>query len=454
MKNIYSEEKVIEFRKYVGIVEKAEISFTEQLKADIITLDEVREKRKRMNKKLEKLVLEMHPYSINQMKGADTRYYTTIRKENEPRKIIKKNSYEEVIDYLIDYYSLKETRKKITLRTMYPVWIAFKEKCTKKTSTIKRIEDDWKKFYLQDPIIDKDLRTMTRNDITEWINHKILVDGVTNKKAFYNMLTIFKNVFDYCYTEDIIEKNTFEKARYRKELLKDYSKPLDETQVFNDEEAKIVIQQAFIEFTKFPTTTSYLAIPLLFQTGLRIGELVALETTDYDKKKKLLHITKTESKSYIKKEDGSLKPNGTVINEPKKTASIRDIPLTDEACRILDMIIQANKDNNQSDGNYIFVSNNCRMKTAMVLRKIYRLCNILGIERKSTHKIRKTILSNMVDTCLKNNIADISAVREFAGHCDEGTLLKHYTFSTRKEETRDLATKALSFDNWKHLETS
>lgn len=109
------------------------------------------------------------------------------------------------------------------------------------------------------------------------------------------------------------------------------------------------------------------------------------------------------------------------------------------------MIIQANKDNHQSDGNYIFVNNNRRMRATAVLKKIYRLCNILGIERKSTHKIRKTTLSNMVDTCLKNNIADISAVREFAGHCDENTLLKNYTFSTRKEETRDLATKALCF---------
>ena len=30
-------------------------------------------------------------------------------------------------------------------------------------------------------------------------------------------------------------------------------------------------------------------------------------------------------------------------------------------------------------------------------------------------------------------------------YCDENTLLKNYTFSTRKEETRDLATKALCF---------
>ena len=108
-------------------------------------------------------------------------------------------------------------------------------------------------------------------------------------------------------------------------------------------------------------------------------ELVALETTDYDKEKKILHVTKSESRSYKKNEDGTLKFVGVIIDEPKKEASKRDIPLTDEACRILDMIIQANEENKQSAGNYIFVYNNRRVQTASVLRKIYSLCEGLGI---------------------------------------------------------------------------
>lgn len=449
----YSEEKVIALKKYADLVEKTEISFTEQLKADIISIDEVREKRERMNKKLEKLVLEIHPYSIKQMNGKDARWFTTVKKEGCDRKIVKKNTYEELIQYLVDYYALKEVKKKITLRTMYPIWRAFKESCTKKTSTIRRIEADWKRFYLNDPIIDKPLKDMSKNDITGWINHKILKDGIRDSKTFYNMLTIFKNVFEYCYSEELIESNTFEKATYRKELLHSYSKPLDETQVFTKEEVASIVEQAFKEFHSRPKTTTYLAIPLLFQTGLRCGELVALETTDYDRERKILHITKSEGRSYTKTEDGTLQFVGAIVDEPKKEASKREIPLTDEACRILDMIIHANEENKQSAGNYIFVYNHRRVQTASVLKKIYRLCDGLGIDKRSTHKIRKTTLSTMLDTCIKNDIADISAVRYFAGHSDESTLLKNYIFSTRKEETRELATKALNFGDWKHLET-
>lgn len=445
MKNTYSEEKIIVLKKYIDYIKNTKANFTEQLKDGIIDIDEVREEKEKMNKKLEKLVLEVHPYAIAQMKGKDNRFCTTIRKEKEERKTIKKNSYEEIIEYLADFYAVKEKDKKITLRTMYPIWREFKENCTKKTSTIRRIEADWKRFYLGEDIIDKDLRTMTKNDITQWINKKILKDNIRDKKTFYNMLTIFKNIFEYCYTEELIEKNTFEKARYRKELLISYSKPLDESQVFNDEEVKNIIEQAFKEFENTPRTISYLAIPLLFQTGLRVGELVALETTDYDKEKKILHITKTESRSYKKREDGSLKFDGVIITEPKKTASIRDIPLTDEACRILDLIIKTNKDNRQSDGKYIFVYNNRRVQTASILKKIYKLCDELNIDKKSTHKIRKTTLSNMFDTCITEKIADISAISSFAGHTDQSTLLKHYTFSTKRAETRELMTKALNF---------
>ena len=76
-----------------------------------------------------------------------------------------------------------------------------------------------------------------------------------------------------------------------------------------------------------------------------------------------------------------------------------------------------------------------------------------GIARRSTHKIRKTALSKLLDMCLKEDISDISAIRILAGHVDESTLLKSYVFSRRKDEMPLLLEKALTPKNWKHLET-
>lgn len=61
--------KIVEFNKYVKKYEKISRSFEEQVEAEILTIDEVREKRKEMTKKLEKLVLEIHPYAFKQMTG-------------------------------------------------------------------------------------------------------------------------------------------------------------------------------------------------------------------------------------------------------------------------------------------------------------------------------------------------------------------------------------------------
>lgn len=86
------------------------------------------------------------------------------------------------------------------------------------------------------------------------------------------------------------------------------------------------------------------------------------------------------------------------------------------------------------------------------MKRLYALCDELEIDRRSTHKIRKTTLSKMLDVCLKQDIADISAIRAVAGHVDETTLLKNYLFSTRKDEMPQLITTVLSSDAWKHFQ--
>lgn len=130
---------------------------------------------------------------------------------------------------------------------------------------------------------------------------------------------------------------------------------------------------------------------------------------------------------------------------PKKAASVRTIPLSDAGCRIVELIIEANKYNSQYDDGYLFVYRQRRIQTPVVLKKIYSLCDRLGYEKKSTHKIRKTILSIAVDTAIKQDICDLSGIRIFAGHVDENTLLKNYVFSTRKEELSTLVNTAF---NW------
>ena len=61
---VMNNNKIVEFNKYVEKYDKINRSFEEQVESEILTIDEVREKRKEMTKKLEKLVLEIHPYAF------------------------------------------------------------------------------------------------------------------------------------------------------------------------------------------------------------------------------------------------------------------------------------------------------------------------------------------------------------------------------------------------------
>lgn len=301
------------------------------------------------------------------------------------------------------------------------------------------------KYYVNDGIVDIPLEKLTKNQISAWLNNKIVHEGIVKSQDFYNLVTIFKNVFEYCYSEGLIHENTYAKAKYRKELLVKYSKPLDETQVFKREEVTAIVSLAFDMFESNPRVTSYLGIALLFQTGLRVGELVTLKEKDFAPVKKTLYVHSSETRTYEQDANGTFIFSGVDVGAPKKAASVRTIPLSDAGCRIVELIIETNRNNGQYDNGYLFVYRQRRIQTPAVLKKIYSLCDRLGYEKKSTHKIRKTILSIAVDTAIKQDICDLSGIRIFAGHVDENTLLKCYTFSTRKEELSTLLNTAF---NW------
>ena len=72
-----------------------------------------------------------------------------------------------------------------------------------------------------------------------------------------------------------------------------------------------------------------------------------------------------------------------------------------------------------------------------------RYCNRLGILYRSSHKLRKTAVSSLV-----NSGISLNAVRAFAGHVDEKTTLAYYTFDRENEATRnEQFEKALSFSS-------
>ncbi len=183
------------------------------------------------------------------------------------------------------------------------------------------------------------------------------------------------------------------------------------------------------------TSGASLGVLLLFCTGLRVGELVAIRTSNiYDD---YIWIEEEEQRDYIISIDEKIQKlkctyNGTKVGKAKTSASFRKVDLTNEAKQIIEMVRNANKENGFKDEDFLFVNATQRMQENTILKRIYKFCDEPFIEKRSPHKVRKTFASILVN----DGIMDISEVAQLLGHVSEQTLINHYLYPTKSSETR------------------
>lgn len=82
-------------------------------------------------------------------------------------------------------------------------------------------------------------------------------------------------------------------------------------------------------------------------------------------------------------------------------------------------------------GEYLFMNNGKRIRENTFNKRLSSICDILKIDHRSTHKIRKTYGTTLLD----NNVDD-SIVSEQMGHSDIATTRKLYYFCNKSEKTK------------------
>ena len=116
--------------------------------------------------------LEMHNYRVWQS-DSDGKWRTYMPDEEKGRKLVKRNTKDDIQDVIIKYYKSVETkeqnREDVTLNEIFPEWIRFKAIHTDSSSYIKRITADWKKYYdPQKDFINTPLRKFNKIYFDEW----------------------------------------------------------------------------------------------------------------------------------------------------------------------------------------------------------------------------------------------------------------------------------------------
>lgn len=339
---------------------------------------------------------------------------------------IHKSTEEKLWLALAEWYSNLD-KKNLSLAELYPKWLERKT-TPKNAQTIKRIQASWKAYYADEPLSQELLHTplpnVTALMLTEWSESLLKKHYPVDQRKFSRMFSIVKQCFEYASDEDVAILTTDTWARARKkinrELLTESPTPLDEEQVFTDEERRQIIEMVHTDLQRYQKQASSagLQILFLFETGLRIGECCGLKWSDV--KEKRLYIQRQAD-------------NDGVKNWTKTGSSRRDIPLTTRAQDILREVADFNKAHGY-DHEWIFQSNNpaydYRLSYNAADRKLRKLCARLDTVCKSPHKLRKTCISTLLDNPKVNN----RTVQRFAGHSNLGTTNSFYNFDRKSKE--------------------
>lgn len=435
----------------------------------IISVDSVQEQ---INMKKRKEIIEQHPYSVWEGKN-DGKWYTYVYDETKPknRRLVKRTTKKKIYDFIIGDYQNNHSKDKnkndITLRDLYPEWLEYKYLQVNSSGTIQRINNDWKRFYINDEynkenhtnIVDIPTKKLNKITLNRWVHHMIKygndipyltprkkTDNRPNmsKKQYYNMTVIIRGMLDYAVDKELLDNNPMSNIKIDNRLFRKIAKKKDETQVYLKNEVPKIMNMAWGEFHKTNDVTC-LSIVLNFYLGLRVGELVVLNRNDINWNSMYIHI----GHQCVREYDMSDITNGKFIGYKdvlytKSDAGDRYVYLTNESRRILKIIINTidkyQKNSKDYKKGYLFIKDGMRMNDNRVEGLLSKYCRKLNIINKSNHKIRKTFISTLFD-----NGININTIREMVGHEDEQTTLHSYTFNRLgNQETEILLEKSLS----------
>lgn len=188
-------------------------------------------------------------------------------------------------------------------------------------------------------------------------------------------------------------------------------------------------QERLITYIKKNENTRNLGILLSLYSGIRIGELCALQWKDIDFKNNILHINKTLQRIYIK--DNKESVSKIIITNPKTHNAERDIPLNKGFADILKKY--------QTESNNYILSNSDKWIEPRTYRRYFKKCLDKGkIGQINFHGLRHTFATN----CIKLGV-DYKTVSELLGHANVNITLNLYVHPqmSQKKKCIDLICK-------------
>ncbi|MBD5487295.1 MAG: site-specific integrase [Lachnospiraceae bacterium] len=362
-----------------------------------------------MNRRKE--LLKKHPYKI--WEGKDGKWYTYLPDEKKGRILKKKITQEGIEDEVIAYW--RSELENPTISEVFHEWNDRRLELKQISSAAYlRYKQVFNRHYHN--FGDEKIKTVVAEEFQEFLEEEAAKE--LTAKAFSLLKTVTRGLLKRAKRRKLISFNVEEllqeldtsEMNFKKVIKEDYE------EVFSNEEMPVMI-----DYLKNNLDAKNIGILLMFATGIRVGELVALKHDVFDGN--TFKVRRTETRF--------LGENGRYVYDvkefPKSEAGVRTVIIPKDYEWLCVKIKMLNP-----FGEYIFTDKNGkRLTTNCIRRRQERNCAKLGIYKKSPHKIRKTYGSILLDHNIDNRM-----IMEQMGHTDISCTENHYHRNRRSIDAK------------------
>lgn len=370
--------------------------------------------------------LEQHKYEIYQ--GANGDYYSYLPDASKPngRRKIHRKTKESITKVIVDFYyrQEQETEKAPSFAECFEIWQGFSlENFKVSKNTYDRRQNDFDRFLKDTSFANAPIDTLGESEILDFLDDilKKYYQKIA-RKAFNNMKSLIKGTFD------------FSKSRLRMNCIlpeytlssyvvssRQFKSSGQKAQVFKNDETDKLIQKITTEHWN---DLRYLGLLFMLFTGVRLGELVTLQTDDFLPNQKL-YIQRTLTKE--KDENGHSKR--VVSSFTKTEKSNAEIYLSEDALMTARQIRKVRFQNGITCKWFFSENNEDYIADTIFDKTIRKLCRDLQIEERGCHKLRKTYCSQLLDQGVSEKV-----VQNQLRHSDIKTTQTHYHFGVKEDK--------------------
>ena len=302
-------------------------------------------------------------------------------------------------------------------------WLSYKKDYIKESTYANysniisnHIAPDLGKYYLKD---------LNNKIIQEFLLKKYKIGRLDNlgglsSKTIRDIVAIIKSSLKFAMKEDLI-------SNFNLDFI--YPKISSKDKIYTISKQD---QDKLIDYILKNQSSKNFGILLTLYSGIRIGELCALQWKDIDFKNNILNINKTLQRVYIK--DKQINKSKLIITNPKTHNAEREIPLNKDFAKELKKFKTDNED-------YILSGSRKWIEPRTYRRFFARILEKVKIDKINFHGLRHTFATN----CIKLGV-DYKTVSELLGHATVNITLNLYVHPqmSQKKKCIDLICKKFS----------